>query len=87
MIQENTIIDWAARIVRVNRHGLIHNLSTIGQAISGSVDELESKVNCSSAKAFKRAQEEMNQRGYSLPWADLEGERTHHVSRGYGQEI
>ena len=39
----------------MNRHGVIHNFPTIRQAIGGTTDDLESKVNCISAKAFKRA--------------------------------
>ena len=54
-IQENPIIDWAAQTVRVNRRRLIHNLPTIRQAIGGTTEELESKVNYISAKVFKRA--------------------------------
>ena len=55
LIQENPNIDWAARTVRVTRRGVIHNLPTICQAIGGATDELEAKVNCISAKAFKWA--------------------------------
>ena len=55
MIQENPSIDWAARAVRVTRRGVIHNLPTVRQTIGGATDELDSKVNCISAKAFKRA--------------------------------
>ena len=39
----------------MNRRGVIHNLPTIRQAIGGTKDDLESKVNCTSAKAFERA--------------------------------
>ena len=39
----------------MNRFGVIHNLPTIRQAIGGTTDKLESKVNCISAKALKRA--------------------------------
>ena len=39
----------------MNRRGVIHNLPTIRQAISGPKDKLELKVNCISAKAFKQA--------------------------------
>ena len=55
LIQENPNIDWAARTVRVTRREVIHNLPTIRPAIGGATDELESKVNCTSAKAFKQA--------------------------------
>ena len=55
LIQENPNIDWAARTVRVTRCGVIHNLPTIRPTIGGDTDELEAKVNCFSAKAFKRA--------------------------------
>ena len=55
LIQENPNIDWAARTVRVMRRGVIHNLPTIRQAIGGATSELEAKVNCINAKAFKRA--------------------------------
>ena len=55
LIQGNPNIDWAARTVRVTRSGVIHNLPTIRQAIGGATNELEVKVNCISAKAFKRA--------------------------------
>ena len=41
--------------MRVNKRGELHNLPTILQAIGGTTDELESKVNCISAKAFKQA--------------------------------
>ena len=41
--------------MRVTRRGEIHNLPTIRQAIGGATDKLEAKVNCISAKAFKRA--------------------------------
>ena len=37
------------------RCGVIHNLPTVRQAIGGATDELESRVNCISAKSFKRA--------------------------------
>ena len=40
--------------MRVNTRGIIHNLPTIRQAIGGTTDKLESKVNCISVKAFKR---------------------------------
>ena len=39
----------------MNRCGVIHNLPTIRQALGGTIDELQSKVNCISVKAFKRA--------------------------------
>ena len=55
LIHETPIIDWPARIVRVNRRGVIHNLPIIRQAIGGMTDELEAKVNCISAKAVKWA--------------------------------
>ena len=34
---------------------MIHNLTTIRPPIAGKQDELDSKVNCISAKAFRRA--------------------------------
>ena len=55
LIQENSISDWAARTIRVNRRGVIHNLPTIHQVIGRNTKKLESKVNCISAKAFKCA--------------------------------
>ena len=55
LIQDNPIIGWAARNVRVNRCEVTRNLPTIHQAIGGTIDELESKVNCISAKAFRWA--------------------------------
>ena len=55
LIQENPNIDWAARTVRVTRRGVIHSLPTIRPTFGGETDELEAKVNCISAKAFKRA--------------------------------
>ena len=55
LIQENPTIDWAARIVKLTRRGVIHNLPTIRPPLYGNRDELEGKmVNCISAKAFKR---------------------------------
>ena len=41
--------------MRVTRPGVIHNLPTIHQAIGGTTNELEAKVKCISAKAFKWA--------------------------------
>ena len=41
--------------MRVTRRGVIHTLPTIRLAIGGATDELEAKVKCISAKAFKRA--------------------------------
>ena len=55
LIQENPIINWAARTVRVNRRGVIHNLPTIRQAIRRIVNELGLKAKCINAKAFIRA--------------------------------
>ena len=54
-IQENRNIDWAARTVSVTRCRVIHNVPTIRQALGGVTHELDSKVNCISAKAFKWA--------------------------------
>ena len=55
LIQENPNIDWAARAVKITRRGVIHTLPTVRQAVGGANDELDVKVNCISAKAFKRA--------------------------------
>ena len=55
LIQENPIIDWAAQTVRVKKCGVIHNLPIIRQALGGTTNELESKVNCINVKAFKQA--------------------------------
>ena len=53
LIQENPIIDWAARTMRITKRDIIHNLPTIRPSIRGRQDELGSRVNCISAKAFK----------------------------------